>query len=116
MSRTTRWFLATAAMLLSLWARAELPADAVWIDVRSPGEFAEGHLQSATLIPFDGIEAGVAQLGLAKDAPIYLYCGSGKRAEVARQALQRKGYTRVTNAGGLADALELTGQAEPTKP
>ena len=97
-------------------ARAELPENAVWIDVRTPGEYAEGHLEGAKQIPFDGIEAGVNKLDLAKDTPIYLYCGSGGRSEVAKQALERKGYTQVTNVGGLGDALQLTGQETLTKP
>ncbi len=99
-----------AGLLLSAAALSELPEDAVWIDTRSPGEFAEGHLPGATLIPFDAIDTGILGLELDKDAPIYLYCGSGRRAEAARQTLERQGYTRVTNVGGLNDALEMTGQ------
>ena len=105
-----------ALLLATGVAWAQLPETAVWIDVRTPGEFAEGHLEGAKQIPFDGIEAGINELDLAKDTPIYLYCGSGGRSEVAKQALERKGYTQVTNVGGLSDALELTGQETPTKP
>ena len=64
--------LPAALLLMSLMAIAELPADAVWIDVRTPGEFAQGHLPHAALIPFDGIEKGVLKMQLAKDTPIYL--------------------------------------------
>jgi phage shock protein E len=92
---------------------AEVPADAVWIDVRSPTEYATGHLQQASLIPFDGIEAGVAQLQLSKDTPIYLYCGSGGRAEMAKNRLKALDYSNVTNAGGLEDARKLAGDSEP---
>lgn len=97
-------------LVLSAAALAELPEDAVWIDTRSPAEFAQGHLPGAKLIPFDAIETRILELEVDKDTPLYLYCGSGKRAETARQALQRRGYTRVTNVGGLDDALELTGE------
>lgn len=116
MKQLVRYLLPLTLLLLIAPVRAELPEDAVWIDVRSPGEFAEGHLADATLIPFDGIEAGVAGLNLDKDTPIYLYCGSGGRAGVAKQTLERKGYTRVINAGGLSDALDMTGQETPVKP
>ena len=105
-----------ALVLAACVAWAELPENAVWIDVRTPGEYAEGHLAGARQIPFDGIEAGINKLDLAKDTPIFLYCGSGGRSEVAKQALERKGYTQVNNVGGLGDALELTGQKTPTKP
>ncbi|CAA0125438.1 Thiosulfate sulfurtransferase PspE [Halioglobus japonicus] len=85
-------------------AWAELSPNAVWIDVRSPAETASGHLQQAVLIPFDGIEAGVAGLQLGKDTPIYLYCAFGGRAENAKGRLEAQGFTDVTNVGGLDDA------------
>jgi len=101
------WLLAIAG------ARAQVPADAVWIDVRTPSEYAQGHLPQATNIPFDGIVVGVAGLKLPKDTPIYVYCGSGGRAEVARKHLAADGYTHVTNAGGLDDARKLAAEAAP---
>jgi phage shock protein E len=95
----------------TITAQAQVPADAVWIDVRTPGEFQQGHLQQAILIPFDGIEAGVAALGLARDTPIYLYCASGGRAGVAKRRLESEGYSSVTNVGGLEDARRLATRA-----
>ena len=107
-----RWLL-----IFTLWGalpgRAEVPAKAVWIDVRTPTEYASGHLQQAVLIPFDGIEAGVARLQLAKDTPIYLYCAVGGRAEVAKQRLEALDYTNVTNVGGLVDARTLAADKSP---
>jgi phage shock protein E len=101
-------------LFLVAWpAAAQLPAEAVWIDVRSAREYADGHLPGATLIPFDGIEKGVAGLGLEKDRPIYLYCAVGGRAEVARKRLQAVGYTQVTNVGGLEDARALLARQPP---
>ena len=99
--------------LLSLWllqampGRTQVAADAVWIDVRTPAEYEQGHLEQARLIPFDGIQAGVAGLQLAKDTPIFLYCAVGGRAEKARQSLLAQGYTNVVNVGGLDDARAL---------
>ena len=74
------------------------------IDTRSPDEYAAGHAQGAILIPYDAIEAGIVKHTENKDQPIYLYCGSGGRAEIARKSLLRRGYTQVTNLGGLAEA------------
>jgi len=102
----TRW-LAFVVLCSCLCVRAEVPADAVWIDVRTPTEYASGHLHEAVLIPFDGIEAGVARLQLPKDTPIYLYCAVGGRAEVAKQRLEALNYTAVTNAGGLVEARTM---------
>jgi phage shock protein E len=96
-----------ASVLASNIAYAQLPADAVWIDVRSPEEFAQGHLIDATLIPHDGIEAGIADLELDSDTPIYLYCRSGGRAGKAKERLEALGFSNVTNVGGLQDARAL---------
>jgi len=94
-------------------AQAELPADAVWIDVRTPAEYASGHLPQAQLIPFDTIEVGASKLHLAHDTPIYLYCAAGGRAEKARQSLLARGYNNVTNLGGLDDARRFAGEGPP---
>lgn len=106
-----KWSTVIPAMIISLLAAttgsAQVPDNAVWIDVRSPGEFDQGHLEQATNIPWDGISAGIQALGLESDRPIYLYCGSGKRAERALQQLQRDGYSQVINAGGLEQAREM---------
>ena len=77
------------------------------IDTRSPAEYAAGHVEGAVLVPYDGIEAGIVKLTEDKAQPIYLYCGSGGRAEIARKSLLRRGYTQVTNLGGLADAQKF---------
>lgn len=112
-AKTGRYWLPIICLLAGITARAQPPADAVWIDVRTPAEFAQGHLAQAVLIPFDGIEVGVARLQLSRDTPIYLYCAVGGRAELARQRLQARGYRNVTNAGGLEDAKKLAGEAAP---
>jgi phage shock protein E len=104
--------LATAVLLTASAAHAQLADNAVWIDVRSYAEYQQGHLEGASLIPFDGIEKGVMKLGLEKSQPIYLYCGSGKRAETARERLQAMGYSAVTNVGGLHDAQALAATSD----
>ncbi|MEM1112352.1 MAG: rhodanese-like domain-containing protein [Pseudomonadota bacterium] len=103
--------LLTCLLLAStLKAFAEVPADAVWIDVRTAQEFNAGHVAGAVRIPWGGIEKGVAELGLEKDRPIYLYCGAGGRAGRAQETLQAAGYTATVNAGGLDDARQLAGE------
>lgn len=109
MNRTAAIAALLVALLPGVGLRAEVPADSVWIDVRTPAEYQRGHLEEAQLIPFDGIEVGVAGLKLDRDTPIYLYCAVGGRAEKARQSLLAAGYSNVTNAGGLEDARKLAG-------
>ena len=79
--------------------------------MRTPEEFASGHIEGAHNIPYESIEAGVAALGLAKDTPIYLYCRSGRRSGIASEALEKKGFTRLVNAGGLEGARALLGKS-----
>ena len=81
-------------------------AKGVWIDVRSAEEFNAGHLQGAVNIPHDKIIEGVKAVGSDKDAPINLYCRSGRRAEAALTALKNAGYTNVTNHGGYEDLVK----------
>lgn len=111
MKNTKRFTLFFAAILASNAAVAQLPDDAVWIDVRSTEEHARGHLEDATLIPHDDIEDGVAALELDSDTPIYLYCRSGGRAGVAKERLEALGFTNVTNVGGLEAARQLAAEA-----
>ena len=93
--------------MLAAGAAAEIPANAVWIDVRTEKEYQQGHIEGAQRIPYDGIDAVAGQLKLPRDTPIYLYCGSGHRAGLARKRLQELGYSEVVNAGGLEDARKL---------
>ena len=78
----------------------------VLIDVRSAEEFNAGHLQDAVNIPHDKIIEGVKALGSDKDAPINLYCRSGRRAEAALTELKNAGYTNVINHGGYEDLVK----------
>ncbi|MBV1858127.1 MAG: rhodanese-like domain-containing protein [Nannocystaceae bacterium] len=79
----------------------------ILLDVRTPEEFAERHLQGAVNLPHDKIEAQLSEIetlaGGDKSKPIVTYCGSGKRAGKARSTLEAAGYTNVTNVGGMRD-------------
>lgn len=73
---------------------------ALLLDVRTEGEYAEGHVPGAKNLPLQALE-GIAALSPAKDTPLYVYCRSGARSSQAAGQLQRMGYTRVTNIGGI---------------
>ncbi len=74
----------------------------IYIDVRTPEEFASGHYPDALNHPVELIMQGRFP-ELAKDTEIILYCRSGARAGMAQQILQQAGFTNVTNKGGLSD-------------
>lgn len=79
---------------------------AVVVDVRTPGEFAGGHLERAINIPIDELEARLTELDRALDGDrtkkLVVYCASGRRSGIAKDLLEKKGYGAVTNAGGYA--------------
>lgn len=76
------------------------------IDVRTPEEYAEGHIEGAVNITGDDLIEGNlrALMNLEQDAPIQLYCRSGGRAEAVKAQLQVIGFSNVTNLGGMQDA------------
>ena len=69
------------------------------IDVRSAVEYAEGHIPGAVNIALNQIPL----LDAPKDAPIYLYCRSGARSARGCKALEKLGFTNVSNLGGILD-------------
>jgi phage shock protein E len=92
-----------------LWA-----ADTVIVDVRSDKEYREGHIDGALHKPHDRIDESISSLLPDKSQHIVLYCGSGKRAGIAKEKLEALGYTSVENAGGYKDMQQRL--AEPEAP
>jgi rhodanese-related sulfurtransferase len=78
------------------------------IDVRSPAEFAEGHIAGAKNFPLQDLQQQLAKI--PRNKPIMLYCRSGSRSGMALQQLQNAGYEDVYNIGGLGG---LTAQGLP---
>ncbi len=72
-------------------------ADALIIDVRSPGEFASGHVDGALNLPLDRFVDGYAAAAPDKSRQIVLYCQSGARSGQAVQFLAQQGYSKVVN-------------------
>lgn len=120
-TRTQRQFLWLTtllfAVLLSLSVRAEqmvpevaltkVAQGAMLVDVRTPEEYAEGHLPEAVNIPFEQIVEVFAKQGIAKDTPVVVYCRSGRRSGIAKESLDNAGYQAVYNGGGY-DSLKAS--------
>jgi phage shock protein E len=100
------------APLLLVIAGSAWAAEAYWIDVRSAEEYAADHLSGALNIPHTEIAERIGEVTTDKDAPIYLYCRSGRRSGLAQAALQQAGYTEVTNLGALRDARATAARLE----
>ncbi len=75
--------------------------DHLLVDVRSPEEFASGHIPGAVNIALPGLPQQMATL--PKDRPIILYCRSGARSNSAVQMLAQGGFENVHDLGGLIE-------------
>ena len=75
----------------------------ILLDVRTPEEFADGHIPGAINIPNESIgENDIAELP-DKEQRIYVYCRSGNRSKQASAKLVNLGYTNVVEIGGIID-------------
>ncbi len=74
--------------------------DVVVLDVRTPEEFAAGHVPGAKNIPVDQLPNRLAELAGAKDKEVVVYCRSGRRAETALTTLSTQGFTRLRHLDG----------------
>lgn len=70
------------------------------LDVRTPEEFAEGHIAGAVNIPFDQIRPGVVQGAPDVNKPLLIYCRTGRRANEVG-AMLAKTYKYVYNFVGV---------------
>jgi rhodanese-related sulfurtransferase len=75
-------------------ARALVDAGAVVVDVRTPEEFAAGHVPGAKNIPYGEIRARAGELG-GPETPVLLYCQTGRRSAIAGAALKELGYEKL---------------------
>lgn len=71
------------------------------VDVRTQGEFMGGAYPGALNIPLDDIMANKADFGSDPNREIVVYCASGARSAYAQKVLMHRGYTNVTNGGGI---------------
>jgi rhodanese-related sulfurtransferase len=69
------------------------------IDVRTPEEFASGHIEGAINIPVQELQQRMDEV--SSDEPVVLYCRSGNRSNQAAQILDGAGYSGVYDLGGV---------------
>ncbi len=70
----------------------------IFVDVREPYEYAQGHVAGAINIPPAEIMQGAKKLdGVAKDTELVLYCLSGARSNASMHYLRQLGFTNLVN-------------------
>lgn len=92
-------------------ASINVGSDTVVIDVRTPSEFASGHLKGAVNIDLSDVDFASQIAALDATTKYVVYCRSGNRSATAVSYMEDAGITQVTDAGGLNDASDSTGLA-----
>ena len=80
--------------------------EAILVDVRTPAEFEEGHLQGAQNADFLSKELHNRMQNWDKSRTYYLYCASGNRSGQAARIMEEAGFKKVYNIGGYKELKE----------
>jgi phage shock protein E len=79
---------------------ADAPDDLVILDVRTPEEFAEGHIDGAVLVDFYDADFADQLAALDPDLPYLVYCRSGNRSGQTLPLMQQLGFGSAVDVGG----------------
>ncbi len=77
------------------------------LDVREPYEYADGHVEGATLLPLSQLPSRLDEV--PADQPVYVYCRSGNRSQQASEILVKAGKRDIRNVKGGILAWEAAG-------
>jgi rhodanese-related sulfurtransferase len=108
------WIALPFVVVLALWstnawrtrvidpvaARQAVQNGALLLDVRTTRAFRAGHISGAINVPHYELDARFDELG-DRDREIIIYCHSGNRSAKALRVLERAGFSRVRNLGGM---------------
>ncbi|MBL0349187.1 MAG: rhodanese-like domain-containing protein [Elusimicrobia bacterium] len=103
---TLCWAVALLGAAPATGRSADPPASSaapVFIDVRTPEEYAAGHIDGALLLPYQTIGKTIAAAVPDKTTPLVLYCTVGGRSGIALKTLKKLGYRNASNGGGYDD-------------
>ena len=82
--------------------------DLVVLDVRTPAEFAAGHVPGAKNLSHDQLATRLDELASMRDKQVVLYCRSGRRTLLAADTLSKAGFTKLLHLQGDYMAWEAT--------
>lgn len=88
--------------------RQTMDGGALLMDVRTPEEYAAGHIAGADNVPLQEIQSGIFSDG-DTSRKIYVYCRSGNRSAQAAVLLRKIGYV-VEDLGGVEDVAAMGGE------
>lgn len=82
---------------------------AALLDVRTPEEYAAGHIKGATNVPLQDLQAGKYP-DIGKEQKVFVYCHSGNRSSQSAVILKNAGYTNVVDLGAITHVEQIGGQ------
>jgi len=85
------------------------PGSSLVLDVRTPEEYAAGHVKNAFNIPHDRLAERMSEIQKFATAPVVVYCKSGRRAAIATELLARSGFTNLRHLTGDMDGWIAAG-------
>jgi rhodanese-related sulfurtransferase len=88
--------------------KSDASKGAQFIDVRTVAEYTAGHIDGASNMSLQDMQAGTLP-AVPKDTHIYVYCHSGNRSSQATTILKSAGYTKVTDLGSITHVESLGG-------
>jgi phage shock protein E len=88
------------------FSKGDLQKGAMLVDVRTPGEFNQGHLEGAQNIDWLAPSFASKWSEIDKDTKIYVYCKVGGRSAQSAQKLRSMGFKNVINLTGGYDAYK----------
>jgi rhodanese-related sulfurtransferase len=96
--------------LFGLQPKADLAAllkgGAIVLDVRTKGEYADGHVKGSVNIPLDQLPQQLNKID--KNKVVITCCASGMRSAAAKGTLTRAGFKEVHNGGSWSNVQRLT--------
>lgn len=83
----------------------------VVVDVRTPAEYASGHIAGATNLDFRATDFATRVSGLDRQATYLVHCAAGGRSTSSLETFDRLGFTSVVHLDGGLNAWKKAGQA-----
>ena len=97
------------------WITQSRASGVTIVDVRTPAEFAAGHVQGAVNVDVRAADFAQQLDKLDKNGTYVVYCHSGNRSKTATDAMGSAGFTHVYNLqGGIADLQQAGAQIVPS--
>lgn len=97
-----------------LLARLDRKDSVVVLDVRTPAEFAAGHVPGARNVSHDLLASRLGELDALRNQDVVLYCRSGRRVLLAEDVLRKAGVTKLLHLEG--DWLAWEAAHRPVEP